>query len=208
MTSTSPRAHARAQLRLRQHGIALPVMLIVLTVMLIGTILLLKATNSTTLTTSNLAYQASLGKSADLGLMTAADWLTLTAGTNKPALDADDATKGYLATYNTAQTSADAAFWVGSRILPVDASGNTIEYVVHRMCALQGAYNQIGPPPNSCMQTTAKTQGGTSQQYGQSGASGASVFKQPPQVHYVITARISGPRGGNVVNQLVVTIGV
>lgn len=194
--------------RHRQQGIALPVMLIVLTVMLIGTIFLLKATNSTTLTTSNLAYQAALGKAADLGLMAGADWLAATAAANKVALDNDDLANGYLATLNTATTSADAAFWVGARTMPVDAAGNTIQYVTHRMCLLQGAYNNIGPPRNKCVQTTPKSTAGTSATTGQSVVVTGQLFNDPPQVHYVITARISGPRGGNVVNQLVVTIGV
>jgi hypothetical protein len=139
--------------------------------------------------------------------MTGADWLAATAAANKLALENDDLANGYLATYNTATTSADAAFWVGARTMPVDANGNTIQYVTHRMCALQGAYNKLGPD-NSCVQTTPKSTGGTSMQTGSSGAIDGNRFNDPPQVHYVITARISGPRGGNVVNQLVVTIGV
>ena len=42
---------------------------------------------------------------------------------------------------------------------------------------------------------------------GTSLASDSQVYSGTPQLHYVITARIFGPRGGNVVNQMVVLIG-
>ena len=42
---------------------------------------------------------------------------------------------------------------------------------------------------------------------GDSLASDSPVYAGVPQLHYVITARIDGPRGGNVVTQMVVLIG-
>jgi hypothetical protein len=189
----------------RQDGIALPVMLIVLTVMLIGSIYLLKSSNSTTLTTANLAYQASLSKANDLGLLTGFEWLTDTAAANKLALTANDATNGYVATYDTTQTSATAAFWTGSKSI-TDAAGNTIEYVVHRMCSLPGNWDAVGPA-NQCVQTAAASVLNSAVAPGDSLASDSVTYAGTPQVHYVITSRIFGPRGGNVVNQLVVMIG-
>ncbi|MES2152043.1 MAG: hypothetical protein V4508_19875 [Pseudomonadota bacterium] len=190
----------------RQAGVALPVMLIVLMVMLVGSIYLLKSSNSTALTTSNLAYQSSMSKAADLGLLTAFEWLSATANANRLALNGDDASHGYVATFNTTQTPATAAFWTGSHTL-TDAGGNQIEYVVHRMCALTGNYDAIGPPSNTCVQTAAASVLNQAVAIGDSLASDAPNFAGTPQVHYVITARIYGARGGNVVNQLVVMIG-
>jgi hypothetical protein len=90
----------------------------------------------------------------------------------------------------------------------VDASNTTIEYVIHRMCSLSGRYDVPGPPPNACVQTTTnKSITGSGVQVGESLASDAQPVPDPPQIHYVITARIFGPRGGNVVNQAVVMIG-
>jgi hypothetical protein len=51
-----------------QRGIALPIMLIMLAVMMVSSIYLLKSSTSSTLTTSNLAYEAALTKAADAGL--------------------------------------------------------------------------------------------------------------------------------------------
>jgi hypothetical protein len=190
--------------RARQQGIALPVMLIMLLVMLVGSIYLLKSTNSTTLTTANLAYDSALGRAADLGLHTGFEWLSATAASNKAKLDADDLDHGYLASLNTSQTPSARAFWNGSKTITDDA-GNDIEYVVHRVCAMPLPYDD---KDNSCVQTSANNAAlGNAVALGSSLSVTAPVFAETPQVHYVITSRISGPRGGNVVNQLVVLIG-
>lgn len=190
----------------RAGGIALPVMLIILAVMLTGSLYLLRSSNSGTLGAANLAYDSALVRAADLGLMRAFEWLDSTARANKPSLDqpssksntsssgnADD--NGYWAHFDTSKTVADREFWVGSKVI-VDTAGNTIEYVIHRMCALPGPYT---PPGNSCMQTADTGGSGTLEME-------AEKLNLPPQVHYVLTARIFGPRGGNVVSQMVVLI--
>jgi hypothetical protein len=187
-----------------QRGIALPVMLIILLVMMVSSIYLLKSTNSTTLTTSNLAYDASLSRAADLGLHTGFQWLTATASANKAALNADDAQHGYHAIFNNQLTPRMSDFWAGSQVID-DGEGNRIEYVVHRLCLLPLAYDDSH---NSCVQTSANTSSlGNTVALGASLASDAPSFAGTPQVHYVITARLQGARGGNVVNQLVVLIG-
>jgi hypothetical protein len=188
----------------RQQGIALPVMLIILLVMLVGSIYLLKSSNSTTLTTSNLAYDSALGRAADLGLHRGYEWLRVTAAVNKDRLNEDDPDNGYLATLDTTQTPSDQRFWGGSKLVQ-DGAGNEIEYVMHRMCSRALRYDDS---LNSCVQTTAnKAALGNAVAVGSSLSVSAPVFAETPQVHYVITARITGPRGGSVVNQLVVLIG-
>jgi len=42
---------------------------------------------------------------------------------------------------------------------------------------------------------------------GDSLASDSPVYAGVPQLHYVITARVDGARGGNVITQMVVLIG-
>lgn len=194
----------RPLLRRRQRGIALPVMMIILLVMLVGSVALFKASNSTTLTTSNLAYDASLSKAVDLGLLAGFQWLNDTATVNKGLLNANNAANAYLANLDITQGPSAPGFWVGS-IFVTDSANNRIEYVVHRMCAVAGAYDA---PGNACVQTAANSATlGTSVAPGDSLASDSPSFAGTPQVHYVITARIFGPRGGNVMNQLVVLIG-
>lgn len=187
-----------------QRGIALPVMLIMMLVMLITGIYLLKSTNSTTLTAANLAYDASLSRAADLGLHEGFEWLKTTAATNKILLDADATDAGYFATRSPELNSRDDDFWADA--MAVDGPGDTsVEYVIHRMCAFQRAYDD----DNFCVQTAANTAIlGTPVAIGESLASDAPSYASSPQLHYVITARIKGARGGTVVNQMVVLIGV
>jgi Tfp pilus assembly protein PilX len=191
----------------REHGVALPVMLIILAVMLVGSIYMLRSTHSTTLTTGNLAYDATLSRQADKGLHEAFDWLRSTSNTNKAALNVSHADHGYVARLNTVQTPRDAeqtGFWAGSKTIAIDA-GTQIEYVIHRLCALEGAYDGSN---NHCVQTATNTGAlGNRLPFGESGASDAPAYAGSPMLHYVITARISGPRGASVTNQLIVQIG-
>jgi hypothetical protein len=193
-----------ASYRRRQGGLALPVMLIMLAVMLVSSIYLLRSGNVSTMAASNLAYDSALSKAADLGLHAGFQWLSDSALTNKLLLDADNPGAGYVATLNTNQSTADAAFWAGSIVLP-DSAGNSIEYVVHRMCALPGRYNGVA---NTCVLTVPNPSApGPKSPFGASLGVPPMVFAPPPQLHYVVTARIRGVRGANVVNQAVVMIG-
>jgi len=74
--------------------------------------------------------------------------------------------------------------------------------VIHRLCTLNGLYN--APLPQSCMKSTPKIN--VASGIGNSQAEDAVVLAPEPQLHYLITARIFGPRGGNVMNQAVVLI--
>ncbi|HEU5437388.1 MAG TPA: hypothetical protein VFU95_13295 [Telluria sp.] len=188
----------------RQRGIALPVMMIILMVMLVSSVYLFKASNSTTMTTANLAYDASLSKAADLGLHTGYQWLMTTAATNRSLLNLDDPLNAYLANLDVTLNPSAPNYWAGSRTV-TDAANNRIEYVVHRLCATTGPYDN---PANSCVQTATNDRNlGRTVGVGDSLATDAQVYAGTPQLHYVITARIFGPRGGNVVNQMVVLVG-
>jgi hypothetical protein len=198
----------RLKLR-REQGVALPVMLIILAVMLVGSIYLLKNTHSTTLTTANLAYDATLSKQTDLGLHTGFEWLRSTSASNKAALNTSNPDQGYVARLNTVQTPRDpgqTGFWAGSKTITVDVATNTqIEYVIHRLCALEGAYDGS---TNRCVQTAANPgASGNRLPFGESGATDAADYAGSPMLHYVITARISGARGASVTNQMIVLIG-
>ncbi len=189
----------------RQRGLALPVMLMMLVVMLVSSIYLFKSSNSAALTSTNLAYEDTMSRAADLGLLTAFQWLSATAAANKASLNADSDANGYKATLDTTLSVSSPEFWTGSQTV-TDAAGNRVEYIVHRLCALPLGFDTGG---NSCVQTAAKTSSANSAvAIGASLASDAPAYAGSPQLHYVITARIFGSRGGNVVNQSVVLIGV
>ncbi|UGQ48910.1 pilus assembly PilX family protein [Massilia endophytica] len=190
----------------KEQGIALPVMLIMLAVMMISTVYLLRSANSTTMTTSNLAYDSALSKAADLGIHRGYQWLNSLA--NRQVLWMDSPANGYVATVNPAPGGGvnNPQFWMGSVIIPPSAQNpNRIEYVIHRMCRDAGPYNASGANP--CVLTSAKLETKAKTQMGDSLLSDAPAYQSKPQLHYVITSRISGPRGGNVINQAVVMMG-
>lgn len=188
----------------RQRGIALPVMLIMMLVMLVTSIYLLRSSNSTTLSASNLAYDATLSRAVDLGLHTGFQWLRKSAVADRTILNASDASKGYLATLDSDLTPRDAGFWNGSAEI-TDDDGNKIRYVIHRLCEKTGGFNE---DDNVCIMTAANSvKLGSGQAIGESMASDAAQYASSPQLHYVITARLDGARGGNVINQMVVLIG-
>ena len=189
----------------RQRGVALPVILIMLTVMLVTSIYLLRASTSTTLTVTNLAYDAALSREADLGVHEAFGWLSQ-PGT-KALLLANSPANGYVANINPSWSVSTPAFWTGSVTKDPVGGGSRVEYVIHRMCTFTGAYNASSPVANSCMLSAAKQNVAASVALGASLSQNAPQYDGQPQLHYVITARIFGPRGGNVVVQSVVMMG-
>lgn len=187
----------------RQRGVALPVMLIILLVMLISSIYLLKSSNSTTLTASNLAYDSAQGRAVDFGLHRGFAWLSAAAASNRAQLNSNSDANGYVAILQQGQGPRSDAFWDGG--LFVDVGTQRIEYVIHRLCSRDLPFDH---PDNACVQTADNPAAmGSAIQAGDSNASDAPKFASVPKVHYVVTARIAGARGGNVVNQLVVQIG-
>lgn len=192
------------QPRRLQQGVALPVMMVVLVIMLMSGAYLLKSSNSVTMTTSNLAYQSVLNKANDLALMSASEWLSTTWNGNRILLEANLPASGYVANLDTTQTVNSPNFWAGKATM-LAADGNTIEYVIHRVCKTAGAWNVA---PNTCMQTTANSYSlGTSIALGSSLSSTSQQLAGSPQLHYIITARIYGTRGGNVISQMAVLMG-
>jgi len=185
-----------------QRGIALPIMLIMLAVMMVSSIYLLKSSTSSTLTSSNLAYEAALTKAADAGLH--AGFTYLRTIPNKNLLLTDQAAAGYVATLPQTWTVSNPNFWLGSITMAPDNEGNRVEYVIHRMCMLPLPYDD---PTNRC-QTTAPRPGTTGPRaLGETLKIDASNLAVAAQIHYVVTARVFGPRGGNVVTQAVIMKG-
>ena len=185
----------------RQRGIALPVMLIMLTVMMVSSIYLLRSTTSTTLTAANLAYDSALAKAADAGLHQAFGYLR---GAPKPSLLVNQSAFGYVATLPVQWTVSSAGFWTGAVTMPPDSAGNQVQYVIHRMCNLPGAYDEL---PNKCQTTSPRSDTPGPRAIGETLKVDANNLQTAAQIHYVVTARVFGPRGGNVVTQAVVLKG-
>jgi Tfp pilus assembly protein PilX len=184
-----------------QRGIALPIMLIMLAVMMVSSIYLLKSSTSSTLTTSNLAYEAALTKAADAGLH--AGFTYLRTIPNKNLLLTDQAAAGYVATLPQTWTVSNPNFWLGAITMPADSDGNRVQYVIHRMCAAAGLRRPDQPLPDH----GAASRHHRPARAGETLKIDASNLAVAAQIHYVVTARVFGPRGGNVVTQAVIMKG-
>lgn len=168
--------------RVRQRGVVLFISLIVLVAMSLAGIAAWRSVSTGLLIAGNMAFQQGATLSADKGLEAARAWLTNAA--NASLLTADQAS-GYYSTWDAAfnattfnwatrSTSAGAA----------DAAGNSVSYVIHRMCGSAGAYNL--PPPQQCVAILGS--GGTIGTEIQQGLQGSL------QPYYRVTVRVTGPR--------------
>ena len=190
----------RAFLSRRQRGIALPIMLIMLTVMMVSSIYLLRSSTTTTLTTANLAYESAQSRAADAGLHAGFAFLRTTSAN----LQVNHIEAGYVASMASGWSVSTPAFWLSSVTMPVDDSGNRVEYVIHRMCSLPGPYDVL---PNQCRTTAPRKATRDGVALGVSLGIGKAPLATAAQIHYLVTARVFGPRGGNVVTQSVVLKG-
>lgn len=176
--------------------------LIVLVIMTLAGIAMMRSADTTTLVAGNIAFQQSAIMSSDSGIEVAtAELIASAASTAAPTVPYDldgttyaanavpGATAGYIsnglnpAYYAPPAGTAWETFWQNTLVannlvktLTTDpATGNTVAYVIHRLCATTGALTASGM---SC--TTTKTLEDT-------------LYRT--HGYYRITVRTRGPRG-------------
>jgi len=181
----------------RQSGLSLLIAMIVLVVMSMAAIGLIRSVDTGVLTAGNLAFRQSATHAADSGVEAARTWLLLNASN----LGADSPANGYYATSMVTRdltgnaTPGDASNdvqWGGgeARCLAGQIAGNTVCYVIHRMCGVAGPLNAT-----TCS-TKPGTRGGSSlggtrqmQTYQPGSWSSVSAYG-----YYRVTVRVAGPR--------------
>lgn len=140
----------------KQAGVVLFIALIALIVMSLAAVALIRSVDTNTMIAGNLSFKQSALISADSGVETALGWLK-----NQSALDGNLNAQGYYATSaddaKTLADSSNAKLASGSNInAGLDSSGNTIKYIIQRMCKNTGAadtshclYGPAGEDENS-----------------------------------------------------------
>ena len=133
----------RVLLLARQRGVVFFLALVVLVVLCLAAVALIRSVDTNTLIAGNIAFKQSTINSADTGVESAIAWLATiqTANSSKNAiLDAShpfnitDAAKGYYSNANTIDLFADATWNISTIQAVTDSSGNTIRYIIERMC--------------------------------------------------------------------------
>lgn len=178
---TASRKHRcmRAGSPASQRGVILFIALIVLVAMTLAGIAVMRSVDANNMIAGNLALRNAATSAGDAGLEFARDWLkTKTAGFLQ-----DDST-GYYANWQD-PFNHKTFNWQDSAVnLGNDGNGNTIYFVIHRMCKESGKSLNA----TDCFKKEAEA----------SGASKGGDEGSPPtpvaRAYFRITARVVGPR--------------
>ncbi len=189
-------------------GAGLIVALVVLVVMSLGALALVRAVASSLLVAGNFAFRQAAVLAADAGSEAAISWLSERAASAEPFTDQPDA--GYYASLPAGldltgnRGSANATIdWdrddcaarseltclKAASPLATDAAGNTVSYVIHRLCRSAGSPDDAS---NSCL-LFHSAQGGSSNR-SQLSYGASKRFQSADTVYYRITVHVQGPR--------------
>jgi Tfp pilus assembly protein PilX len=176
----------------KQQGVVLFIALIALVVMSLAAVALIRSVDTSTIIAGNLASKQLAITAADSGLETALSWLS----TSPTTLEVDSAANKALGYYATQGADPTTFNWNNTDSRPAsdlsgqidangtDKSGNTIRYVIQRMCRV------VGPStPGGCL-FGAPVVGTNSQGVRSSTEAGAATSTQQSTM-YRITARVT-----------------
>lgn len=201
--SASPRPHPalRDSHRGNQRGVVLLVALIVLVALTLSGVALIRSVDTANLIAGNQSFHQSALLAGERSTETAlVNWLEA----NNALGDTDlfNNANAYLAARDDrAAGETWDAFWARTIAvtpaanLAVDAAGNTVSYVIHRLCETTGA-----PHLANCARQPAAINTG-----GSFGAGGVGTITNN-QVYYRITTRVQGPRNTVAYIQTVVAL--
>ena len=178
--------------RRAQHGVILFVALIVLVAMSLAGIALMRSVDTNVMVAGNLAFRQGATLAGDNGIENARAWIL--DPTNSSNLLIDSPAGG--AFYRASMISVPPfdillpATWPAPRVLPADSAGNTVSFVVHRMCDTIGALEAV-----NCVKATSTT-GTTGEVASTKGAVGygALALQGGRATYYRVSVRIQGPR--------------
>jgi Tfp pilus assembly protein PilX len=190
----------RSSLHKAQSGVVLIISLIVLVAMTLGALALIRAVDTNNLIAGNLAFQQAATHSADVGIEEASAWLN---AASLATLTTDQDSQGYVANGSDPAMSPNSdpdgfswdRYWNryvrgggnrGIKTLAMDAAGNTVSYIIDRLCPSAGALDQ-----QTCV--VSPTADAAAVQ-GQSASSSGGLIFPPHPFCYRITVRVEGPR--------------
>ncbi|MBS1230997.1 MAG: hypothetical protein H6R17_4274 [Proteobacteria bacterium] len=176
-----------------QRGVVLLIALIVLVALTLAGVALIRSVDTTNLIAGNMSFQQSAIQSGEKSTEDAVAWL-LTSSTSD--LNNDNATNGFRAQRADPATGVSwDAFWTATlaaqaKTLPQDVAGNTVSYVIHRLC------DGVGPTSTvNCSLSLEKPRD----------SKGDPTAFPETKTYYRITTRIAGPRRTVAYIQTIVT---
>lgn len=189
----------------RARGAVLFIALIVLVAMTLAGIAMMRSVDTATLIAGNIAFKQGTIQSSDSGIERAYQWLLA----NRPALASTNTGQGYFSARADLNWN-DPGSWANAvTVVPgPDPAGNTMSYVIHRMCNCANtgySGNCATGEANQCALDIAAGAAPPPAQ-GDSFTVGSPGFLQDPQVFYRITVRAQGPRGTTSIVQTMVAV--
>lgn len=189
---------------IKQHGVVLFLALIALVAMSLAAVALIRSVDTSTLIAGNLAFRQAATTSADSGIEAAIVTLTTMRDSNgvKNALTDDSHTfnitnlatrPGYHSNADPSLNLTAAATWnnVNNILVGTDATGNTVQYIIQRMCRVAN----VAIKDADCLFSTA-IEDSSGQEIPLSedicSGSGCPVAGQTPQIR--VTSRVTGPK--------------
>lgn len=198
-----PRAMRRLPLG-SQRGVVLLMALIVLIAMTLAGLALMRSVSTSNVIAGNMAFQQAATHSADAGAEAAVSFLESSAA---GALNTSITFGGGIRYLAFRQDKAAGQSWddfwsttvpaAAKNTLATDAAGNSVAFVIHRLC------NNEGVPITVAACSTSPIGTGSS---GNSQGAGVVALNAPPQTYYRITTRVSGPRNTLSYVQVVVAL--
>jgi len=210
MKSLSKLRFKRARM-IKQRGVVLFFALVALVVMSLAAVALIRSVDTSSMIAANLAFKQSATTSSDAGIEAAASWLAIQNNNNivqnifltNPlnSFNTDNPPQGYFSYLDPTRSLTDSSGtgfqWTTADsvlVLPdPDSSGNSIRYIIQRMCRYQNqpittadcAYS--APVLNGNNQSTP-----IPQDFCPPGVGNCPLTGQTPQIR--ITIRTIGPR--------------
>lgn len=183
-------SHPPGFARHAQRGVVLYVALVVMIGMMLAGVAVLRSVGSGQSVAGNLAFKQNATSAGDLGVNSAAQYLSPANAASAPStaqLAADQAANGYFAAWDPNFNPITFNWDTNPAVitLPDDGSGNVVSYVIHRLCRNAGALDG-----NDCV----SAMGGTTLGLGGGGASSTGIAPPAPPPYFRITTRIRGPR--------------
>lgn len=208
----------------RERGVVLLISLIMLVVLTLGALSLFRQVGTGIMIASNLTFKNAALIASDRGVESARTWLVATAN----SLDNGSVANGYFSAWcnttldsnnnpNMAGTGIDdcktnpvpSQFdpltynWANSVLVTNDdGNGNSIRYVIHRLCRIPGSLNftNVYGIPQECVTLGTATASGSKSEVGY----GAENLANTIQPYFRVTVQTTGPKNTVVYSQATV----
>lgn len=186
----------------RQQGIVLLIALTVLVAMSLAGVALMRSVDNTVVIAGNISFKQASLQVSDRGGRDAMGWLAakyaLPGGVT--ILKDDDPSNGYFSARPPSEPDwFDMGTWNNGSLITngglPDGSGNTVRYVIHRMCMTPGLNeSDTGQSCSKYFPANQRIDSGSK-------SIGQAQFDSNFQMYYRVTTRVDGPRNNVTITQ-------